>query len=400
MRVLWILGELPIPADSGAKLRTLGLLKQLAPAHQVTAAILQPPKASASYLDELRSLCHEVELLPWQGRAAKAQLLMGAAANLFSSLPYGVTKYCDYETEAALAKLAAKPFDIIQCENIGFYRYLSGPPSAPKLLATQNIEAGILRQWAQLARNPLLRLYLQSQAKKMARYERRLMQKYDYVIAVSEEDASTFRDGYQAKQIAVVPNGVDTEYLQPSTEPVEEDSVIFSAALDYAPNDDAAKYFLREIWPKILQQHPPTRFLIVGKNPSRSLLSLAASCPQVEVTGWVEDMRPYLARAGVVVVPLRMGGGTRIKILEALAMGKPIVSTTIGAENLGGIAEQHFLLADTPSAFAEKTALLLKNPTTGRGLGQAARKFVETRYSWKTCASKLEETWRKACASK
>jgi glycosyltransferase involved in cell wall biosynthesis len=111
-------------------------------------------------------------------------------------------------------------------------------------------------------------------------------------------------------------------------------------------------------------------------------------------------MRPYLARAGVVVVPLRMGGGTRIKILEALAMGKPIVSTTIGAENLGGRAEQHFLLADTPSAFAEKTALLLKNPTTGRGLGQAARKFVETRYSWKTCASKLEETWRKACASK
>jgi polysaccharide biosynthesis protein PslH len=393
MKILWILGESPIPPDSGGKHRSLGLLKQLAPRHEVTAAVLDPGAAAGSHLGELEKLCKKIIRLPWRGRIIGARFVAGAAGKLFSPLPYSVEKYCGEESEQPLRELARQHWDIIQCENIGFRRYLAFPTSAPRLLNTQNVEARIWQQRAGLAANPILKTYLSSQARKMADYEKGLLPRYDGLIAVSETDAAAFKAAYQAKQIGVVPNGVDTVYFSPRRETPEENLVVFSGAMDYAPNSDGAKYFLQEIWPKVISSHPQARFCIVGRRPEPALLALAKKYPRVEVTGTVEDVRPYLARAAVVVVPLRMGGGSRLKILEALAMGKAIVSTSLGAEGLALAAGQQLLLAEGAEAFAEAISPLLENPAKTEAFGRSGRALVEQTYAWPVCARKLEAVW-------
>ena len=399
MKILWILGELPIPADSGGKLRVLGLLKELAPRHEITVVVLDPGETESHHLAELRALCHRVEVLPWQGRRSKLQLILGAICHLFSHLPFAVIKYCSEETERKLTQLLSAPYDLVQCESFCFYRYLSHPTTAKKILNTQNIEAAIWQQRAQLCTNPFLRFYLNSQARKMAQYESWIIEKYDSVLAVSDEDAAILKTRYRAKSVAVVPNGVEVFALLPGLK-AEPGLIVFSGAMDYTPNDDAMHYFLRDVWPLIVQKYPAARFKIVGRRPSRTLRAMVARHTNVEITGWVEEVRPFLARAAVVVVPLRMGGGTRIKILEAMALGKPIVSTSIGAENLGVVPEQHLLLADTPLAFIEKTVFLLENSDLGRKIGQTAREFVEANYSWRICARRLNEIWQKNLQTK
>jgi len=393
MKILWILGELPIPPDSGGKHRTLGLLQQLAPRHEVTAAVLDPGAAPGAHLQELEKLCQKVVLLPWQGKITSARFFAGAVGNIFSALPYSVAKYCGAKSEAPLAALISQDWDIIQCENIGFCRYLSTPTSAPRLLNTQNVEAQIWRQRAGLAGNPFLKAYLNSQARKMANYEKALFAKYDGIIAVSEKDAAAFKEAYGVKRTAVVPNGVDTDYFSPRPEMPEEYLTVFSGAMDYAPNADAAKYFLQGIWPEIIRKHPQAKFKIVGRRPEPSLRTLAGKYPQVEVTGAVEDVRPHIASAAVVVVPLRMGGGSRLKILEALAMGKAVVSTPLGAEGLSLEAGKHIVLAEGAGAFAGEISLLLENPAKAEQLGRSGRVWVEQLCSWAVCARKLEAVW-------
>jgi len=396
MRVLWILGELPIPADSGAKLRIMGLLKELAGRHAITAVALDPGTERARDVEELESVCESVVLLPSQRRPSGAKLLFGAVANLFSRLPYSVAKYCTRDTEYALAQVAAAPFDLIQCENIGFHRYLLAPASGPRILATHNVEADVWRQRARLCRNPLLSAYLSRQATKMARYEAGLAKSYDWVTAVTESDAARLRTDYGIPNVTVVPNGVDTDYFTPTGEAAEPGLVVFTGAMDYAPNDDAARYFLKTIWPLIRQRVPAAHFSVVGRRPSPSLRALAKRADHVEVTGAVPDVRPYLARASVVVVPLRMGGGSRLKILEAMAMGRPVVATTMGAEGIDLEPSRHILVADDPTALTEKTAFLLKNQGFGASLGQEGRTAVASRYSWAECSALLGRTWRHA----
>lgn len=399
MKVLWILGELPIPPDSGAKLRMLGLLRQLAPRHSITAAVLDPGAGAESRLAELRAICHEVKLLPWRGRPGHAGLLWGAATHASARLPYCVIKYCGAETEQSLSVIAGGDFDLVQCENIGFHRYLSAKSRAVRILNEHNVEARIWQQRAAFAGNPLLRAYLASQARKLACFESWLVGQYDALIAVSEEDALTLRGDYGASAVSVVPNPVDTERLKPGGEG-EAGLVVFSGAMDYAPNDDGMKYFLREIWPKIAGRNPAARLVIVGRGPSRTLRGLAARANNVTVTGWVAEVLPYLSRAAVIVVPLRMGGGSRLKILEAMALGKPIVSTSVGAEGLRVRAGQHLLIADDAAQFAEQTVALLECPERRASLARQGRELVENQYSLPFCARRLEEAWRNATAGR
>jgi len=396
MKVLWVLGEVPIPADSGARLRILGLLKPLARRHAMTAAVLDPGPAGQASLRELERMCDAVVVLPWRGRPRRARMMAGAALNLLSPYPYSVARYCTPATEHCLSQLAAMPFDVIQCENIGFHRYLRTPASGPRILATHNVEADVWRQRARLCRSPLLSAYFAHQAAKMARYEGRLARSYDWVTAVTKSDATRLRTDYGIPNVTVVPNGVDTDYFTPTGEAAEPGLVVFTGAMDYAPNDDAARYFLKAIWPLIRQRVPAAHFSVVGRRPSPSLCALAKRADHVEVTGAVPDVRPYLARASVVVVPLRMGGGSRLKILEAMAMGRPVVATTVGAEGLDLEPSRHILVADDPTALTEKTAFLLKNQGFGASLGQEGRTAVASRYSWVECSALLGQTWRQA----
>jgi glycosyltransferase involved in cell wall biosynthesis len=216
----------------------------------------------------------------------------------------------------------------------------------------------------------------------MIRAEQNYLKLADHVLAVSENDRDEFVSFLDPTRLTVIPTGVDTEFFQPSPEEEAPDSIVFTGSMDWLPNEDAMVYFIEQILPLIRNELPQASLKVVGRKPSRRLQELAARKPGVELTGWVEDVRPHVARGAVCVVPLRIGGGTRLKIFEAMAMGKAVVSTSIGAEGLPVQHSQDILLADDPAEFAHSVVSLLRNSSERKRLGVAARKLVEENYGW------------------
>jgi glycosyltransferase involved in cell wall biosynthesis len=196
------------------------------------------------------------------------------------------------------------------------------------------------------------------------------------------------------KPTVVVPNGVDLEHFQPTDRPRDPTSIVFTGSIDYRPNTDAVTYFVREIFPQIIQGHPDATFMVVGMRPPEQVKSLAGR--NVIVTGQVPDVRPYLARASVVIAPLRMGSGTRLKLLGAMAMGAAVVSTTLGCEGLAVRGGEHLLVADQPHLFARDVVRLLNDPGLASELGRQGRALVEREYGWASAAQRLDEflMWR------
>jgi glycosyltransferase involved in cell wall biosynthesis len=188
----------------------------------------------------------------------------------------------------------------------------------------------------------------------------------------------------------VIPTGVDVEYFRPSPDRDQPGTLVFSGAMDWMPNEDAMVYFIKRMWPRIRQQIPNASLCVVGRNPSRALVELAANHQGIEITGIVDDIRPFVHRAAVYVVPLRIGGGTRLKIFEAMAMGKAIVSTTIGAEGLPVHPGQDILIVDDPEQFADTTIRLLGDSVQREELGRAARELVNRTYSWDAVVQPFE----------
>jgi polysaccharide biosynthesis protein PslH len=224
----------------------------------------------------------------------------------------------------------------------------------------------------------------------MERYERTYLNRADHVLAVSEQDRNAFSKFVDPSRITVIPTGVDVDYFRPSSELEQTpNSLVFSGAMDWMPNEDGILYFIHEILPLIRREIPEISLCVVGRDPSRKLRDLAASLPSIQVTGRVEDIRPFVRRSAVYVVPLRIGGGTRLKIFEAMAMGKSIVSTTIGAEGLPINPGKDVLIADQPQEFADATVALLKDPSRRTEMGRAARELVGTRFSWESIVQPL-----------
>lgn len=229
----------------------------------------------------------------------------------------------------------------------------------------------------------------------MARHERQQARSFDMSITVSEDDARALREIAPRAKTVVVPNGVDTNYFDNATPDGEEpQSLVFTGSMSYQPNVEAMTYFTQRIYPHILQMCPSVRLYIVGRSPAPEIEALGVQHPgRVFVTGTVDDVRPFLRRAAVVVVPLRNGGGTRLKILEALAMHKPVVSTTVGAEGLAVIDKKHILIADDDQQFADSVVSLVKDSAKRQRLGEAGRRLVEARYDWRHIAPLLEAAW-------
>ena len=230
------------------------------------------------------------------------------------------------------------------------------------------------------------------QAWKMARFEKKCFAKSGRVVAVSEEEQQTAKQ-WGAKTAWLVSNGVDTTNLQPTGETPEQNSMLFLGSLDWQPNRDALLYFLREILPKIQAANPQANLRVVGRQPATKLREQVEGIRGVEWIGEVPEIRPHFARAAVVLVPLRIGGGSRIKILESLSMGKAVVTTQIGAEGLDVVSGVHCLIADTPADFAQSVVQLLRDPEQAAELGRKGRELVVQQYDWSRLAKILEQAW-------
>jgi glycosyltransferase involved in cell wall biosynthesis len=285
---------------------------------------------------------------------------------------------------------------------VAHHRFRTAPGGAPPprlVLDEHNVEYDLHRQIARGNGGLLRRIYSAVNWRKLEREEHALWSRVDAITVTSRQDEARVRAARPAARVAVVPNGVDVERYRPrpGDPPPDRDTILFFGALDYHPNCDGILHFLDEVWPRLIRTHPAARLRILGRRPPPVLL--ARRGPAVEVGGFVEDLRPSLASAAAVVVPLRLGGGTRLKILEAMAMARPVVSTPLGAEGIEAAHGRELLVADDPERFAAEVRRLLDDPAAGARLGQAARALVEARYSWRASAISLERCLRETCAA-
>jgi glycosyltransferase involved in cell wall biosynthesis len=309
--------------------------------------------------------------------------------NLFQADPYIVTSHYGTAMQEAFDRQLRefKP-DVVLCEWTPYAAYLRGRATCPFVLIAHNIEARIWQRYREHETNAAKRWYISRQAEKVERFEREVVDMVSGVTTVSDQERVFYNNLDPELPSMVVDNGVDLKYFHPMDSALEPLELVFSGSMDWRPNQDAARHFIRDIYPRILQKRPQVKVTFVGRNPPEEIVALS-SIPGVTVTGTDEDVRPYLDRAAMVVVPLRIGGGTRLKILEALAMNKAVVSTTVGAEGLHVSDGHDIVLADGAERFAEAVVSLLDHPNRAHQIGLAGRASVEARYGWDSIARTL-----------
>jgi glycosyltransferase involved in cell wall biosynthesis len=399
MRILWLKTELLHPVDKGGKIRTYQMLKELKREHQITYLTLDDGTGSADARELAAEYCHEVVCVPHRTRPKFTAGFYGdLAVNLASPLPYFVKKYDSAEMRREVSRRAKEGrFDVLVCDFLVSSIDVPHAVRSPSVLFQHNVEAMIWKRHYQVQGNPLKRAYLYGQWRKTLRYEGAACRRFDRVVAVSREDREIMVRDYKVESVADVPTGVDTDYFAPChTATRLPNDLVFTGSMDWLPNEDAIRYFVEQIMPRVREAVPGVTLTVVGRNPYPGLVELGKRDPTVTVTGRVDDVRPFMERAALYVVPIRIGGGTRLKIYEAMAMEKPIVSTRIGAEGLSVTNGVDIVLADTPGDFAEQVVGLLKNDGRAREIGLRAAERVRSGFGWDRVAALFAENCEQA----
>jgi len=383
VKILWVKSGGLVPLDHGGKIRSFHLAKELAGHHDVSLFTFYQPFPEDPHA-ELKSLFKTVTCVPLSiPQKNGLGEYVAYAKNVFSPLPYSVTKYCQPHVTLELRRhLEKESYDVILCDFLLTAGVVPWDLPGPRVLFTHNVEAQIWRRHFEVARNPVWKAACYREFRAMARMERRYLRQADHVLAVSEADRQVFSHSLDASRISVIPTGVDADYFRPEPGAEQLNALVFTGSMDWLPNEDGILYFANKILPLIRREAPDTVLWVVGRRPSRNLQELMNRFDGIKVTGSVEDIRPYIAKASVYVVPLLVGGGTRLKIFEAMAMSRAVVSTSIGAEGLPVVNGQNICLADDPKEFARQALTLLKQPERRAAVGRAARLLVEQSYSW------------------
>ena len=400
LHILYVSQMPASPPRFGAQARMHGLMTELARQHDVTAVMLVDDQFD---IDECRramqAYCRDVALVPNPyGRDGVSKRLL-QLRSLASPRSFERLKVRVPALQQALDRiLRGKPFDVVNLEFtfLGHCNLRQAPPGErpPALVVdSHNIDYDLARQYARaggLAR----RLYAGANWRKLRREELATYRDADGVYLCSMADQKRLLDHVPGARTLVIPNAADIEYYQPrATDPPSDGrTIVFFGHLSYFPNVDGVTHFAQEIWPRIAEAHPNARLKIIGGQAPQSLQALAR--PGIEFTGFVSDLRPHLAEAAAVIVPLRLGGGTRLKIVEAMAMGKAVVSTMLGAEGIEATPGRDLLVADEPAAFADAVNRLLADPGLAKRVGQSARELAVRRYAWSGAAKALESFYR------
>ncbi len=390
MRILWLKTELLHPVDKGGKIRTYNMLRELMHNHHVTYLTLDDGVADREARDRASEYCQELICIRHR-RSEKFTpgFYSDLALNLISPLPYAIKKYESTRMREAIAmQLRSGKFDVLVCDFLAPAVNVPNDLCCPVVLFQHNVEAMIWERHYQMQTNRAKRAYLYGQWRKMYRFEQKMCSRFDCVVAVSRKDRDTMRSEYGVDQVFDVPTGVDIEFFRPTRkEKRDPHSLVFTGSMDWLPNEDAIRFFTQQIMPLVKKSMADVTLTVVGRNPLPGLIELSKREPSIIVTGRVEDVRPYMERAAAYVVPLRIGGGTRLKIYEAMAMEKPIVSTTVGAEGLPLTDGVELLLADTVESFAASIVKVLSDETLARRLGQQASATVRARFGWHKVAT-------------
>ncbi len=390
MKILWVKTDFLHPTTRGGQIRTLEILRELHRRHEIHYMAFHDPQEPEGprRAGEYSSKSYPVDYqLPDKSSPAFAWDLI---AGLFSRTPVTIDRCRSAAMRRQLDQiLAQQRFDSIVCD------FLSPAPNIPDLascvLFQHNVEGIIWKRRTDHARDPLRRFYLKLQADRMLRYEGEVCRKAKKVIAVSAADADLMREWYGVAGVESVPTGVDADYFRFRGPVPTAADLVFVGSMDWAPNIDGILWFEREVLPLILQEKPDCSVAIVGRKAPPSILELAARHPGIQVTGTVPDVRPWLWGSKVSIVPLRVGGGTRLKIFEAMAAGIPVISTTIGAEGLGARDGETIRIADAPQDFASACLALINNAAERERLRSRALQMVTEQFSWNSVAAAFEK---------
>ena len=386
MRIAFVAVRVPYPLNAGGRIRSFHLLKQLARTQRVTLVTgiesEAEARAAAALQEQIPDLALRAARVP--PRNAPIRAAARALRNPVDSLPYTWAAYRHRRFVDNLAQtLRTDAYDLVHCDHVQVAHAALALETPPRVLNAHNVDSLLVNRLADVEARPLRRMLLRWQAAKVERAERQTYGRFDGGLAMSEVDREHLLRIAPGLPVWTVPNGVDVEWFTPASGRPDPDLMVFSGAMDWQPNGDAVSYFARSVLPLVRRRRPRARLEVVGRNPSSALLSTLASEPGVSFTGTVDDVRPYLARAALIVVPLRVGSGTRLKILEAWAMAKPVLSTTVGAEGLPGRDGEHLGIADSPEHMARCALDLLADPARAERLGLAGRQLAEASFSWK-----------------
>ena len=399
MKILWLSHFVPYPPAGGALQRSYHLLRHTAATHDITLYALNQPRLLATQ-DQLREaqealsvFCGSVNILPLPSEQSRAHWAFCAARSVLSQTPFDVSWLSSAEFGRQVeAAHRAGAFDLVHVDTIGLWPYVQGWLDLPRVLIHHNIESRLTARSA-AHRVGIRRFLLARDAGKMADLEQLAGTSADCNVVVSTLDAESLHTIAPSAITEVVDNGVNCAYW--NAIPHDGHDLIFAGTLDWFPNRDAVEFLLSEIWPIVRRQHSNRRLLLVGRNPPAQAQLAAESDPRVHVTGFVTDVRPFFAEAGICLCPIRVGGGTRLKILDALASGRPLVSTAIGVEGLELIEEVHYLRAETAQEFVNQIARLDNNPQLSRRLVEAGTELVRIRYDWNVVGLRLERAYER-----
>jgi glycosyltransferase involved in cell wall biosynthesis len=399
LRVLFLSQIVPYPPHGGVLQRGYYLLRELGSRASVHLLAFVHPDAlpTASTLEESRralgEFCERVEYFPLWVKSSRAARAAALALSAGSPRPFSVIAHRSAAYRKSVSDaLQGVPFDVVHVDTIALGQFVGDTGAVPTALTHHNIESTLMERRAQVEKGHVAGWYLRRESAKLREYERVTCPRFDVNIVVSPQDEAALLARIPGLRTAVVPNGVAVEYFTPDGMQ-ETPALIYTGGMNMFANRDAVMYFLEEIWPAIRREVPQVRFFAVGQDPPADLRTIAAEDPQVVVTGYVDDIRPLVRQAAVYVVPLRVGGGTRLKVLDAMAAGKAIVSTSIGCEGIDLRPGEHLEVADTPALFVTKTLSLLRDRSARAALGRAARQLVERRYAWRVIGDRLMEAY-------
>jgi len=398
MKLLILAPSLPLPPTDGGKIRVLNLLRRAATEFDVTVLALQTEATDDDAADELRDEGITTILVPRSPARVPPLTPQAMARAVTRGVPLAAAKYFLPAYRRALAELLeATPFDLVHFEMVHMAQYLPTVrrfTNAPVLLSTQNVDSDVWRRATDHQPTWLRRKAFGWQANVFERTERREGPKFDGITAASDRDAEMYRTLVPGVPVEAVDNGVDLAGYTPRPDDEEPATFVYTGSYDWLPNADAVAYFCREVWGRIREALPDARFFAVGKAPTDEMQSYHGR-DGVTVTGRVPEVHPFIARASVYVVPLRIGGGTRLKILEAMGMGKAIVSSSIGCEALDVEPGRDLCVADDPEAFAERAIGLATDVEQRRELSAAGRRRVEERYGWEAIGARMNAFYRR-----
>jgi glycosyltransferase involved in cell wall biosynthesis len=400
LKILWLSHFVPYPPKGGCFQRSYNLITRVG-ARCDLHLIAMRHKASTHPASEisgarhaLLDACRGVEIVDISQATRGVGRLERAAAGLVSGKPFSVTVYQSQEMRARLAEqLARTRFDVVHFDTIGLAEYRDQVGAIPTLVTHHGAESHMIHRRIQHETNPLRKAFFRFEGAALERYERRMCGTFDVNVVMSDADGRLLSRIAPSARYVAVPNGVDLNYFTP-VRPAREPRIVFAGRLDQYSNRDGLLHFMESAWPLIRAQFPTAVIDIIGHNPFDALTRLAAEDARVKVHGFVPDVRPYFASAMAAICPVRDGGGTRIKVFDALAQGVPLVSTPIGCEGIDVVGEEHVLLATTGEDFARQIGRLFREPALQSRLAANGRRLVEERYSWDALADGLLDQYR------